>query len=1058
MKKLILLLIVLFFSYGKGNAQQLVSYEYWFDNNYGSVVITAISNQYQFDISQNVSATGLSTGVHFFHIRFKGSDGKYSIVLSRPFFKEQQNTGLTAIYAYEYWFDNDYANHISNSFSNVSQFDLNTLINSGSMSTGVHTFHIRFHQDNGNWTSVLSKRFYSFPHNGTLTDVITAYRYYYNNIGGLIKVNLPAPSNQAAIISRLATRNYTHPDTNILHIQFKDTLQYWSCIITDTFTRPYIPVAYFKTNVNEICKNQSVIFTDSTTEADSYLWNFGDGNTSTTFSPTHQYTTSGTFTVSLTGHSSISGLDSTITHSIIVHPLPTATISGTTAVCRNAIAPNITFTGASGTNPYTFTYKINGGSDLTVSTTSGNSVTVAAPTGTAGTFDYSLVSVSDNHACSQAQSGSATITVYPLPTASISGTTAVCRNAASPNITFTGASGTTPYTFTYKINGGSDLTVSTTSGNSVTVAVPTGTAGTFIYSLVSVSDNHACSQTQSGSATITVYPLPTASIGGTTAVCQNATSPNITFTGASGTSPYTFTYKINGGSDLTVSTTSGNSVTVAAPTGTTGTFIYSLVSISDNHACSQTQSGSATITVYPLPTASIGGTTAVCQNATSPNITFTGASGTSPYTFTYKINGGSDLTVSTTSGNSVTVAMPTGTAGTFIYSLVSVSDNHACSQTQSGNATITIYPLPTATISGTATICFGTSTNLSVVLTGTQPWSITYTDGTTPITITGITTSPKVISVSPSSTKTYTVTAVSDANCTGTSMTGSAVITVDPYPSSAGTISGPNTFLLGSTGIVFSVGAIANATSYIWSYSGTGVTINGTGNSVTIDFSTAATNGQITVKGHNYCGDGAVSVALNLNGYRVLNLSSVLLEGLHNGTGAMYQARDEYGPHWPAGVADHITIELHNASTYNTIVYTIANVSLSTGGAASVNVPSIYDGSYYITIKHRNSVETTTATAVLFTGSIVSRSFGIKTNVYGGNLGGPVGGYYFIYAGDVNQDGIIDTQDYIGIDNDSYNYNSGYLDTDVDGNGSVDTNDYIAVDNNNYNYIGTAHP
>src|SRR5206468_2265065 len=134
------------------------------------------------------------------------------------------------------------------------------------------------------------------------------------------------------------------------------------------------------------------------------------------------------------------------------------------------------------------------------------------------------------------------ITVNPLPTATISGTTAVCKNASSPNITFTGVIGTAPFTFTYKINGGSNLTVTTSSGNSVTVAAPTTTVGSFAYSLVSVQDasSTSCSQAQSGTATVTVNPLPTATISGTTAVCQNATSPNITFTGAAGTAPYTF--------------------------------------------------------------------------------------------------------------------------------------------------------------------------------------------------------------------------------------------------------------------------------------------------------------------------------------------------------------------------------------------------------------------------------------------------------------------------------------------------------------------------------------
>ena len=100
--------------------------------------------------------------------------------------------------------------------------------------------------------------------------------------------------------------------------------------------------------------------------------------------------------------------------------MPTATISGTTAVCQNATAPVITFTGAGGTVPYTFTYTINGGTAQTVTTTTGTSVTVTVPTTTAGTFTYALVSVQDasGTACSQAQTGSAVVTVNPLPTTS----------------------------------------------------------------------------------------------------------------------------------------------------------------------------------------------------------------------------------------------------------------------------------------------------------------------------------------------------------------------------------------------------------------------------------------------------------------------------------------------------------------------------------------------------------------------------------------------------------------------------------------------------------------
>jgi hypothetical protein len=191
---------------------------------------------------------------------------------------------------------------------------------------------------------------------------------------------------------------------------------------------------------------------------------------------------------------------------------------------------------------------------------------------------------------------------------------------------------------------------------------------------------------------------------------------------------------------------------------------------------------------------------------------------------------------------------------------------------------------------------------------------------------------------------------------------------------------------------------------------------------------------------------------------KTLNLTSVMLEGLYNGSGTMKQAYDEFGPHWPAGVADHITVELHSASAYSTIIYTVNSVPLGITGTATINIPVTYNGSYYITVRHRNSLETTTAVPVSFGGSTINQSFGLLTNVYGNNMAVSLDGRYLIFSGDVNQDGFIDTQDYVGVDNDSYNYLSGYLATDVDGNGFIDTNDYIFIDNNNYNYIGTILP
>ncbi|MDZ7633090.1 MAG: hypothetical protein U5L72_01035 [Bacteroidales bacterium] len=57
----------------------------------------------------------------------------------------------------------------------------------------------------------------------------------------------------------------------------------------------------------------------------------------------------------------------------------------------------------------------------------------------------------------------------------------------------------------------------------------------------------------------------------------------------------------------------------------------------------------------------------------------------------------------------------------------------------------------------------------------------------------------------------------------------------------------------GTAGYVYTVPFVSGVT-YAWSYSGTGHTINGTGNSVTVDFSASATSGTLGVTATNACG------------------------------------------------------------------------------------------------------------------------------------------------------------------------------------------------------------
>jgi len=244
---------------------------------------------------------------------------------------------------------------------------------------------------------------------------------------------------------------------------------------------------------------------------------------------------------------------------------------------------------------------------------------------------------------------------------------------------------------------------------------------------------------------------------------------------------------------------------------TAGTFTYSLVSVAYQPAslCSRAVTGSVTITVNPVPTCTITGPTSVF--AGSPGNTYSTAvlpaGGTVTYAWTISGNG---VITGLPNGSSVTVTA--GVTGT--YTLTSTVTRNGCPTTC--NITVVVNA-PTAILSGSTIICVGSSATLSVAFTGNAPWSFSYTDGVTPVTITNINLTPYTFTVSPTATTTYSLVSMNDANGPGT-VSGTATVTVSPQPVCS--ISGSDNVCPSSTNIYSAPPGITN---YSWSISGNAI-------------------------------------------------------------------------------------------------------------------------------------------------------------------------------------------------------------------------------------------
>ena len=385
----------------------------------------------------------------------------------------------------------------------------------------------------------------------------------------------------------------------------------------------------------------------------------------------------------------------------------------------------------------------------------------------------------------------------------------VC-NGTTATITVSGTATDLPvgsYTVVY------DLSLPNAStNNSTTMTV--STAGTGTFATVTLSN--------AGATTITITSI-SSTIGGvdygttydSTGNANNRSTITVSSDNTADAASSTPTLCINTALTAITHTTTGATGIGAAtgiPSGVIAAWASNIITITGTPTV-------AGIFNYSIPlTGGCGivdatGTITVIANNTA------GVASSSP---TLCVNTGlTDITHSTTGATSIANdgvlganGLPAGVSATWFADTITISGTPSASGifnysipltggcgSVDATGTITVNGASTAAvISGSASICLGSSTNIQIAITGgLSPYTVVYTTGSV-----SSYTSGSNISVLPTSTTTYTIISVTDANgCLGTGDSGSAVVTIDLTTSIDGGVSWDNGVPSSGKSIVF---------------------------------------------------------------------------------------------------------------------------------------------------------------------------------------------------------------------------------------------------------------
>ena len=429
------------------------------------------------------------------------------------------------------------------------------------------------------------------------------------------------------------------------------------------------------------------------------------------------------------------------------------------------------------------------------------------------------------------------VIVNPNATPTISGPASVC--VTSTGNVYTTQPGMTNYN--WSVTGGTITAGGTPTSN--TAMITWNAAGS---QTVSVNYNNAagCPALTPTVYNVTVNPLPLPVISGPATACTSIPG-NVYSTQAVMTS---YSWVVSAGGQIT-SGAGTNSINVIW--NATGAQQVT-VSFANANGCTSNAAAYA-VTVKQGPTPTISGSNLLCAN--SGYYYYITEAGMTGYTWTVSAGG-------TISGGQGTNALQVNwnTAGNQSVTVNYINAN-GCGALAPVvyPVTVTTVPGPAGTISGSSTVCAGaTGVAYSIVpIPDAHVYVWTLPPGVT--IITGLYTNAITVDFAANASS-------GNISVTGNNICGNGTpspnfpVAINPYPDAAGTITGQASVCAGTSGVIYSVAPIANATGYVWTVPA-GATIMGGSNtsSITVDFGAGASSGNVTVYGTNNCGNGNVS-------------------------------------------------------------------------------------------------------------------------------------------------------------------------------------------------------